>query len=784
MKENLVKLTQNIVFSLVISAAVFIPLFFLPTTSEFFEYNKFFAVLVVTIFGFLVWSVKMIVEKRTVFSRSPLDIPFIVLGTVLAISAFSSIDQFISTFGLNGRIWPSLIPLITLIAFYFLTVSNLKTRKQVNLILWVLIGATAIASLVAISSYFGAFLPFDFAHIRSFNPIGVINRLAVIQALVIPIAAAWAIYEKDKTSRIVATASALIMIFSFILVNSLFAYLGLGVALLFLSIGTLRVKLTKSQQSHVVILALFIVLFFVVRFIPPVANGTLYQWIINKDKGLTETQQIDTPKERTLPLQAAWDIAAQAIGKRPLFGTGMGTYQFVYTQLKPRYINSTDDWASRFTNSSSDFTEVIATTGIFGILAFVLFAVSIIRFVLALTFKSQNTIVFLPLSAAILGYMVNVLFTSTSFATYGVFFLLLALLSVLAKAYNEEQVFDVTLEIAALKNRFSWFQVGAPGSEPLLRTEPTAKGTKSQLLPIIFAALVVVISIFVLSYQVQAYRAEYFYRQSLLATRSNDGNKVVKFIQEALQTNPRVDDYHRILSQTALNAAINISQQKNLSDEQKQLLGQLAQVAIDQGKAASGYQILPLRLPGISAANVANWEVLSSAYQALIGSVQGADVHATNTLAQAVALDPQNPILHARLGSLYARLGDTDLAQRKYEDAIIVKGDYGAAHYALANILIEKKGDVGKIANELTLAKRFLPGNDPSLADLNKKLDDYNKQFAQLQKEAQDKATSKTGPDATPKPGTTPSPTASPITSPSPSASPKTSPTPTPSPSL
>lgn len=779
MKENLVKLTQNVIFSLIIASAIVTPLFFLPTTTEFFEYNKFFAILLITLLGLIIWSVKMVVDKRTVFTRTPLDVPLIILVVVLAVSAFASIDQFVSIFGLNGRIWPSLTPLITLAGLYFLTVSSLKNRKQVNIILWALIGATTIASLVAISSYFGAFLPFDFAHLRSFNTVGVINRLALIQVLVIPIAVSWAIYEKDKTSRIVATASALISIFSFILINNFYAYIGLAVALLFLSVGTLKVRLTKSQQSHAAIIAIFVVLFMVIRFIPQVATGTLYQWIINKDQGLTETQQIDTPKERALPLQAAWDIAAQSIGKRPLFGTGPGTYQFVYTQLKPRYINDTDDWATRFNDSSSEFTEVIATTGIFGILAFVLFIVSILRMVLALTFKSQNTIVYLPLSSAIVGYVISILLVPTSFATYAIFFLVIALLAVLAKAYNEDQVFEVTLEIAALKNRFSWFQVGAPGTEPLLRTEHTAKGSKSQLLPIILAAIIVIISILTLSYQINAYRAESSYRQSLLASRSNDGNKVVRLIQQALQENPAIDTYHRALSQTALNAAINISQQKDLTNDQKQLLGQLAQVAIDQGKAASGYQILPLRLPGISAASVANWETLSSAYQALIGSVQGADVHATNTLAQAVALDPQNPILHARLGSLYERLGNTDLAQRKYEDAIIVKNDYGAAHYALANILIQKKGDVGTITNELTLAKRFLPGNDPAIGDLNKKLDDYNKQFTELQKDLQDKAANKTGPDASPKPGASTSP--SPSASPTPSASPKTSPTPSPS---
>ncbi len=772
MKEQLSKLAQNIIFALTVVSAVSIPLFFLPTTTEFFDYNKFTLQLALSVAGLLVWCAKMIIEKRTVFTRSPLDIPFILLGTVLLISAFTSIDQHTSFFGSQGRIWPSFIPYATLVAFYFVMAANLKTRKQINITIWSLIGAASLASLIALFSYFGFFLPFDFAQIRSFNTIGVINKLSLLQAVIIPISVAFAIFDKDKTARSVATATSLVMVFSLILINFMPSYIGLAAALATLTIGTVKVKLTKAQQGHAAILAVVAVLFLVIRFVPPVAEGTLGQWIIAKDQNTPAEAQIDTPREKSLPMQAAWDVAAQSIGKRPLFGTGIGTYQFVYTQLKPRYINGTDDWAVRFPSASSDFTETIATTGIFGTLAFLLLLIAILRLVWSLLAKSQNTIVYLPLVSAAIGYIVLTFFTASSFATFTLFFLILGSITTLAKAYNEEHIFDVTVEIAALKNRLSWLQLGTPGAEPLLKTEATARGAKSQMLPVILATIFVIISALLLNYQQKAYRAEYFFRQSLLAARSNDGNRVVAFQQRAIQTNPAIDAYHRSLSQTTLNAAINLAQQPNLTEEQRQLLGQLAQVAIDQGKAASGYQILPLRLPGISAANVANWEALSSAYQALIGSVQGADVHATNTLSQAVALDPQNPILHTRLGSLYERLGDLDLAQRKYEDAIIVKGDYGPAHYALANILIEKKVEVVKILNELSLAKRFLPKEDQALPDIEKKLEEYNKQLRELQEKALEEQKS----SASPKPSATPSPTPTPSPSPSPSGSPSPSP--------
>ena len=231
MKENFLKLSQSLIFSLVTAAAFITPLFFLPATSEFFEFNKLTAILITTIVAFLIWSIRMVLEKRVVFTRTPLDIPILILIAVYFIAAYSSIDQFISFFGSHGRIWPAFIPFFIIAALYFVAVSTLKTKRQVNTVLWTLVGATVIGALIAITSYFGAYLPFDFAQIRSFNPLGIINRLALLEALVIPIAASWAIYEKDKTIRLIATISTLILAFSFILINDLPAYIGLVVAL-------------------------------------------------------------------------------------------------------------------------------------------------------------------------------------------------------------------------------------------------------------------------------------------------------------------------------------------------------------------------------------------------------------------------------------------------------------------------------------------------------------------------------------------------------------------------
>src|SRR3989344_2340722 len=251
--------------------------------------------------------------------------------------------------------------MLTVAGFYFVATSNLKAKKQVEIILWTLVAGTSIASVISILSYFGAYLPFDFAQIRSFNTLGIVNRLALLQAFVIPITVAWTVFSTNKNIRVVSVVLTLVLFFSMILINFFPAYLAAAAGLAFLALGGMKHKLAKSAQGALAVLAVFGVLFLVMRFIPQVAKGTLLTWI-NVPEG--QEAQLDTPKELRLSTSARWNIATQAIGKRPLFGTGPATFSLAYTQLKPRYINGTDQRAVRFDKPASALTEITATTGI------------------------------------------------------------------------------------------------------------------------------------------------------------------------------------------------------------------------------------------------------------------------------------------------------------------------------------------------------------------------------------------------------------------------------------
>lgn len=778
MKHNIIKFTQDAIFFITLAVTISAPLFFLPLTAEFFEFNKFTFLLAATVISSILWGIRMVLQKKFSFTRTPLDIPLLILLLVFFIAAFSSIDQHISIFGTASRPWPSFVSLLTLVAFYFVTSSNLKSKKSIEIVLYTLVGSTVAAAVIAVISYFGIFIPLDFTKFRSFNTLGSANSLALLEAMILPLTVSWVLFSREKLIRLLSAAASVILIISILLIGFSSAYFSLIIGLLLVASIVLKAgKITKPAQLAISAVAIIAIVAVVVRYIPQVANVTLNSLIQNKDKNATAAQNIDTPKNIVLDQRIAWDIATSAIGKRPLFGTGPGTYLFAYTQLKPRAVNNTTSWSIRFDKSSSDFTETIATAGIVGIIAFIIFAATVVRFIWSLLFKSNNNLIYLPVAAVAVTFIASQFFATSSVSTVIPFFIALSSIVVLAKTQDEKHIHEMVIELATLRNTLNWLPAGSKLTSVRAAANPKS-ASKSQLLPYIFLIVVAAVAFLGVRNQINAWQGEFYYRKALLAALKNDGSATIDNLQRAINVNPSSDTYHRELSATAVNAAITLSSKKDLNDDQKQLINQLAQVAIQQGSVASGYKILPLRVPGISSSNAANWETLSAAYQALIGGLTGADVDTVNTLSQASALDPENPVLHEKMGVLYLKLKNLDSAQRKFEDATVTKPDYGPAHYDLARVLIEKNGDVSRIAQELALAKKYLPANDPAMDDINTKLSEYNKKVEDLQSKINQSAQEATS--ASPSPSASAS--ASPATAKT--TQPAITPKPTPSPAL
>lgn len=345
-----------------------------------------------------------------------------------------------------------------------------------------------------------------------------------------------------------------------------------------------------------------------------------------------------------LPLSASWKIALDAMKSARSFFFGIGLTQFpnFFKSVKPLSLNATPFWNSLPTTSSSEVLQLLTTTGLLGFLSFLSLPL--------LAFKNHSHD-HLSTSFKILGLLSGfaLIFTPGSIPLLLVFFLALGVL-----AYE------------------------APSTSTL--TQPARI-----ILPLTIIALVTYLSYS--TYLVVV--AEFNIRQAQQALSRNDGKQVYDHHLTAIRSLPQMTGYHLSYSQVNLSLASALSQKKDeLTESDRQNISGLISQAIKEGKLATN----------LSPNNSLAWQNLGNIYKNLINVAGGVEQFALESYAQAVALDPGNPVLRVEFGGLLYQIGQTtkkpadqpilySRAQNEFQTAIQLKPDYPNAYYNLSKLL-------------------------------------------------------------------------------------------------
>ena len=79
MNKKINRIIMVIFESLVLLLALLTPFLFWSLTSEFYETPKFLLLTLATGILLVIWSIKLVVEGKTSLTRTPLDLPFLLL---------------------------------------------------------------------------------------------------------------------------------------------------------------------------------------------------------------------------------------------------------------------------------------------------------------------------------------------------------------------------------------------------------------------------------------------------------------------------------------------------------------------------------------------------------------------------------------------------------------------------------------------------------------------------------------------------------------------------------
>lgn len=396
------------------SLFVLTPLIFSPITSELFEFNKMLFIYLVTVLVVFFWVLKMILTKKIIFKKTPLDIPIIFFLISQILSTFFSIDPHISIFGYYGRFNGGLLSIISYILLYYGYIANsirsenilrLSLITSVLVILYSLPGklghdltcylvsngkitdnscwsseanvfdpANRVFSTLGQPNWFGAYLTVNF----------FIGAYYLIHSFVTPTMTKT--HRKDVMNQVQNFKGSFLYViylfanFSFILFSrSRSALMAVGIGIILFIIYYLFFIKREGKKLIITLLVITVipVLFFKtgIDSIDKIISFPSFVFQSTNSLPSSEVKLPLSPSGVTESLdirKIVWQGAIKLGNKYPVFGTGVETFAYSYNFVRPKNHNLTSEWDFIYNKAHNEFLNYFATTGYLGLITYLL----------------------------------------------------------------------------------------------------------------------------------------------------------------------------------------------------------------------------------------------------------------------------------------------------------------------------------------------------------------------------------------------------------------------------
>lgn len=684
-KREISAYIENIVIILLGILFLVYPIIVTPLTTDPYVLPKQILLGGVSLIILLFLGVRMINEGTSRIRRTPFDIALGVFAIVVLLSSLFSPNRYDSAI--------AYVPLLFGILSYFLIVNFVRNQQSIFFVVVSFVAGACITSVLTILSFFNIYLlPFAFTKAQTFNTLGSVLDQLLYLVLVLPI--------------------------SIYLARPLVSYFGL--------VGT-----DSQKQPDEEILKAGGFLAAAIILIIGIGISIYELFVLKPGGGLV-----------LLPFEVGFQTAFAAISQDAgrtlqgfLFGSGFGTYMIDFSRFKqavPFNLNPTL-WSLTFIRSSSFVLELLATTGIAGILSFGYLLFKIIQRVKIK--KTRENVVFF----AILFIAIASFFLPFSPILQAAFFLTLAIFAAIEGIKDQQNFYDVEFHFVAFKKGiipFAALPVEQATPPSIAKIEDKSF---TRALPIIFF-LIFFVSATALSFISYRYVAsDILFQDSLVAFAANDGFKTYNSQTNAINLFPYRDAYHRIYAQTNLALANSIasSQPKDVafSPQTQQTILTLIQQSINAARNATTTSPL----------TALNWQNLSAIYRSLIGFGKDAQNFAIAAEQQAIAFDPASPQQYLVLGGIYYQLGQWEQAQQNFQRAISLKADFANAYYNYGHTL-ESKGDLPNALVYYQTVKTLVANDAASLKQIDNEIAALQEKIGTAEKTAPIKSAAKVAP--------------------------------------
>ena len=690
------------------------PLFWLPWSIEVFEFSKQYLLIFLVSLAFLAWLAKMVVvQKRFIFRRTPLDLWILLFMFITILSASFSIDKISSWLGYYGRFSDSVIGLISVALLYFVITNNIKEKNEKksvssgeglipkeksskeestkdksngvlspkNIFIFFL-SSSALVLIISLLSVFGIWtkipnLP-QVMSFKSFNPINSsLEGLSIFLVALIGFVVGMFLQQIKiiKSKKFSAIIYLFLIVFSVLLlmfINLSTAWLILGAIMLILLILALWTRMFKEQVNLLVLPIILIIIAGFYWFNVPNRIGILNELSFSR---------LELPQEITLDYKTSNSVVWKSLKEYPVLGSGPGTFINDFNKFKPVSFNESDFWNIRFDKASGQFLEIVATTGILGILSYIM--IIGVFFLIVLVFFSrkkmesltagvsgtQDSKLGLPLVLAWLSLLFGqfVYYQNTTLLLYFWFFM--ALTVVIWQGMQNKLI---------KKIKFSFKKV------------PEVGLIFNVILLVLFFAL---IGTFYLG-------GRFYVAEAKLSRPVENSEELIVSFEGAVNLNRYRSNYRQNLSQVYLaNAWNEVNKGEDVMDTQ--LVQALASGAIQQARTATV----------LNPNSVNTWENLGVIYRDSSGLVGGTLPFAIEAFEKAKDLEPNNPIYYREICrlNLTNEEKDWDKTVANCQKAVELKPNYLDAQIQLA-LVYEQKGEIEEAIKQMESILERLKG--------------------------------------------------------------------------
>jgi len=653
MESKRIEFFNKLSFVTLLSTLFLSLFFFIPYVPVTLEASKGFLLSVGTTLSVFFWLIARLGEGKFVFPKDRLILFAGIIPLVFLIASFFSSSLYISLFG-SGFEMGTFGSMLILYVIFFMSSMYFQTEKR----LWYFIGALFLGALI-LSVFellnmfvgFGRFMPGLLQGVSSGNLVGSWNNFALLFGLIILLSL--------FTLEFMKTRGFFLFVQYFLLITGLFFLVVINIPLVWMLVGLFSIVIfvysVSIQHAGINIVhnggekkrfpfAALIVVFFCLSFmIGSNSLGGLISKYINLSNPEVRPSIVTTS-------QIAW----KSIKHNPAFGTGPNTFAIDWSLWQPKDIAQTIFWNADFSEGYSTLTTFVVTTGILGLLSWIIFfVVFFIRGIQSLRVALKD-----PLSNYFIltTFMIS-LYSWITFIIYtpNIIMLMLAFASS-----------GILLGILVYR------QV-VPVKEFSFLNDP-----RNSFFAILSLMVLMIMTLSVTYLYVEKFTSVIYFSKGLKAEGTMESLvRSEKMLTNAISLDKN-DVYYRTLSQVYIAEIGVLVNDKNVSQETlKASLQQLINFAQNAASLAVSQ----------NSKQYQNYVNLGNIYASLMPlSVENSYESAIASYDKAILLAPNNPSIILAKAQLEVAKKNNDEARRLIEQALGLKINYTDALFLLAQI--------------------------------------------------------------------------------------------------